>query len=105
MVYALADLQKFAGKPKLIEANQRALKAGRAYCDATEVFTEVYEVPPATLDMSVRRRECYPNPIAPTTGLGTPPPQPRFCPLLICARRNWVGREPSAPLLRIRTEH
>jgi 2-oxoglutarate ferredoxin oxidoreductase subunit alpha len=41
--------KKFAGKPELIEANQRALKAGWAYCDATEVFEHVYEVPPAEL--------------------------------------------------------
>jgi len=41
--------QKFKGKQELIEANQRALKAGYAYCEATEIFTETYEVPPAAL--------------------------------------------------------
>ncbi len=47
--------QKFSGKPNLIEANQRALKAGRAYCEATEVFTEVYEVPSARLEPGTYR--------------------------------------------------
>jgi len=41
--------KKFGGKPQLIEANQRALKAGYAYCEVTEVFDEVYHIPPAEL--------------------------------------------------------
>jgi 2-oxoglutarate ferredoxin oxidoreductase subunit alpha len=41
--------KKFQNKPELIEANQRALKAGYAYCDATELFHYTYEVAPATL--------------------------------------------------------
>ncbi len=41
--------KKFAGKTPMIEANQRALKAGFAYCEATEVFPSAYEVPPARL--------------------------------------------------------
>ncbi len=40
---------KFAGKPELIEANIRALKAGYAYCEATEQFATQYEVKPAKL--------------------------------------------------------
>ena len=41
--------QKFAGKHKIVQANQLALKAGFAYCEATEVFEHTYEVPPARL--------------------------------------------------------
>ncbi len=41
--------KKFAGKEQLIQANQLALKAGFAYCEATEVFPSAYEVPPARL--------------------------------------------------------
>jgi len=41
--------KKFAGKPDIIEANQTALKAGLAYCEATEVFHSTYEVPAAKL--------------------------------------------------------
>jgi 2-oxoglutarate ferredoxin oxidoreductase subunit alpha len=41
--------KKFAGKQQLVEANQRALRAGFAYCEATEVFPSAYEVPPARL--------------------------------------------------------
>ena len=37
-------------KPELVEANQLALKAGYAYCEATEVFQVRYEVPPAKLE-------------------------------------------------------
>jgi 2-oxoglutarate ferredoxin oxidoreductase subunit alpha len=47
--------QKFAGKRELIEANQRALKAGFAYCEATEVFEQVYEVPAAELEPGTYR--------------------------------------------------
>ncbi len=41
--------QKFAGKPNLIEANRTALKAGVAYCEASELFRSTYEVPSAKL--------------------------------------------------------
>ncbi len=41
--------RKFASKPVLAEANLRALRAGYAYCDATEAFQVSYEVPPARL--------------------------------------------------------
>ncbi len=41
--------EKFAGKDKIIQANQQALKAGFAYCEATEVFHATYEVPAAKL--------------------------------------------------------
>ena len=40
---------KFAKKPELVEANLRALKAGYAYCEATEQFATSYEVKPAKL--------------------------------------------------------
>lgn len=40
---------KFAKRPELIEANIRALKAGYAYCEATEQFATSYEVKPARL--------------------------------------------------------
>ena len=38
---------KFKKNPELVSANQTALKAGYAYCEATEVFPQVYKVPPA----------------------------------------------------------
>ncbi len=41
--------QKFKGKDDLITANKLALKAGIAYCAASEVFHETYKVPPARL--------------------------------------------------------
>ncbi len=41
--------EKFKAKPLLAEANKLALKAGYAYCDATEAFQVSYEVPPARL--------------------------------------------------------
>jgi 2-oxoglutarate ferredoxin oxidoreductase subunit alpha len=41
--------KKFTGKEALVQANQRALKAGLAYCEATEIFPSAYEVPPARL--------------------------------------------------------
>ncbi|MFQ5675628.1 MAG: 2-oxoacid:acceptor oxidoreductase subunit alpha [bacterium] len=40
---------KFAKKPELVEANLRALKAGYAYCEATEQFATSFEVKPAKL--------------------------------------------------------
>jgi len=40
---------KFKKKPVLAEANKLALKAGYAYCDATEAFQTSYEVPAAKL--------------------------------------------------------
>ena len=47
--------RKFAGKPKLVQANQTALKAGYAYCDATELFRSTFEVPPAELEPGTYR--------------------------------------------------
>jgi 2-oxoglutarate ferredoxin oxidoreductase subunit alpha len=47
--------KKFRGKQELIQANQLALKAGFAYCEATEVFEEVYEVPAAELEPGTYR--------------------------------------------------
>ncbi len=41
--------QKFGAKPVLAEANRLAMKAGYAYCEATEAFQVSYEVPPARL--------------------------------------------------------
>jgi hypothetical protein len=41
---------KFKSKPVLAEANKIAMKAGYAYCDATEAFQVRYEVPPAKLE-------------------------------------------------------
>ena len=46
---------KFKGKPVLAEANKIAMKAGYAYCDATEAFQVRYEVPPAKLEPGVYR--------------------------------------------------
>jgi 2-oxoglutarate ferredoxin oxidoreductase subunit alpha len=46
---------KFKGKEELIRANQRALKAGYSYCDATEVFHDVYDVAPAKLEPGTYR--------------------------------------------------
>lgn len=40
---------KFAKRPELVEANLVALKAGYAYCEATEQFATSYEVKPAKL--------------------------------------------------------
>ena len=42
--------EKFGGKPVLAEANKLAMKAGYAYCDATEAFQVRYEVPAAKLE-------------------------------------------------------
>ena len=41
--------EKFSKQPDLAEANRLAMKAGIAYCEATEVFQVQYEVPPAKL--------------------------------------------------------
>ncbi len=41
--------EKFGGKPILAEANKLALKAGYAYCEATEAFQVSYEIPRARL--------------------------------------------------------
>jgi 2-oxoglutarate ferredoxin oxidoreductase subunit alpha len=41
--------RKFKSKPKFIEANTLALKAGYAFGEATELFQVTYEVPPAQL--------------------------------------------------------
>ncbi len=46
---------KFAGKPKLVEANLNALKAGVAFCEATEQFRSTYKVPPAKLEPGTYR--------------------------------------------------
>jgi 2-oxoglutarate ferredoxin oxidoreductase subunit alpha len=46
---------KFRSKPVLAEANKIAMKAGYAYCDATEAFQTRYEVPPAKLEPGVYR--------------------------------------------------
>jgi len=46
---------KFAAAPQLREANRRALQAGITYCEATEVFTESYSVPPAAAAPGVYR--------------------------------------------------
>jgi len=40
---------KFSKKPLLVEANKLAMKAGYAYCEATEAFQVTYEIPPAKL--------------------------------------------------------
>jgi 2-oxoglutarate ferredoxin oxidoreductase subunit alpha len=47
--------RKFAGKEQLIEANRLALKAGYAYCEATEQFANFYEVPAARLEPGTYR--------------------------------------------------
>jgi 2-oxoglutarate ferredoxin oxidoreductase subunit alpha len=47
--------EKFRAKPVLAEANKLALKAGYAYCDATEAFQTSFEVPPARLAPGVYR--------------------------------------------------
>src|SRR5213079_709163 len=45
--------EKFGSKPVLAEANKLAMKAGYAYCDATEAFQVRYEVPAAKLEPGV----------------------------------------------------
>ena len=47
--------EKFGAKPVLAEANKLAMKAGYAFCDATEAFQVTYEVPPAKLAPGVYR--------------------------------------------------
>ena len=42
--------EKFGKQPELAEANLLAMRAGIAYCEATEVFQVQYEVPPAKLE-------------------------------------------------------
>jgi 2-oxoglutarate ferredoxin oxidoreductase subunit alpha len=46
---------KFKAKALLAEANKRAMKAGYAYCEATEAFQVSYEIPPAKLSPGVYR--------------------------------------------------
>src|ERR1051325_783400 len=46
---------KFAKKPLLVEANKLAMKAGYAYCEATEAFQISYEIPPAKLEPGLYR--------------------------------------------------
>ncbi|HLA16591.1 MAG TPA: 2-oxoacid:acceptor oxidoreductase subunit alpha [Candidatus Limnocylindrales bacterium] len=40
---------KFAARPVFVEANQRALRAGYAFAETTEMFHSIYRVRPATL--------------------------------------------------------
>jgi 2-oxoglutarate ferredoxin oxidoreductase subunit alpha len=47
--------EKFGKKPILAEANKLAMKAGYAYCDATEAFQTSYEVPAAKLTPGLYR--------------------------------------------------
>jgi 2-oxoglutarate/2-oxoacid ferredoxin oxidoreductase subunit alpha len=47
--------EKFGKKPILAEANKLAMKAGYAFCDATEAFQTSYEVPPAKLTPGLYR--------------------------------------------------
>jgi 2-oxoglutarate ferredoxin oxidoreductase subunit alpha len=47
--------EKFRAKAILAEANKLALKAGYAYCDATQAFQVQYDVPPAKLAPGVYR--------------------------------------------------
>lgn len=46
---------KFRGKEQVIQANRLALKAGFAFCEATEVFHHTYEVPKAKLEPGTYR--------------------------------------------------
>jgi 2-oxoglutarate/2-oxoacid ferredoxin oxidoreductase subunit alpha len=46
---------KFKNKPLLVQANLLAMKAGYAYCDATEAFQISYEIPPAKLEPGLYR--------------------------------------------------
>ena len=39
--------EKFSRDAKLAEANRRSLQAGFTFCEATEVFSESYSIPPA----------------------------------------------------------
>jgi 2-oxoglutarate ferredoxin oxidoreductase subunit alpha len=46
---------KFKDKPVLVEANKLAMKAGYAYCEATEAFQVSYDIPPAKLSPGLYR--------------------------------------------------
>jgi 2-oxoglutarate ferredoxin oxidoreductase subunit alpha len=46
---------KFKSKPILAEANKLAMRAGYAYCEATEAFQTSYEIPPAKLSPGTYR--------------------------------------------------
>jgi 2-oxoglutarate ferredoxin oxidoreductase subunit alpha len=46
---------KFRAKPVLAEANKLAMKAGYAYCEATEEFEVSYVIPPARLSPGLYR--------------------------------------------------
>jgi 2-oxoglutarate ferredoxin oxidoreductase subunit alpha len=46
---------KFGKKPVLAEANKLAMKAGYAYCEATEAFQVTYDIPPAKLSPGTYR--------------------------------------------------
>ncbi len=46
---------KFKKKPEIMEANQRALKAGFYYGESTEIFTTRYDVKPAKLPSGIYR--------------------------------------------------
>src|SRR6202012_2343357 len=47
--------EKFKSKPLLVQANLLAMKAGYAYCDATEAFQITYEITPAKLEPGMYR--------------------------------------------------
>jgi 2-oxoglutarate ferredoxin oxidoreductase subunit alpha len=47
--------QKFSGRPVVAEANRRALKAGYAFGETTEMFHTTYRVPKAKLDPGTYR--------------------------------------------------
>jgi 2-oxoglutarate ferredoxin oxidoreductase subunit alpha len=46
---------KFKDRPEIVQANTLALRAGYAYCEATEAFQVSYEVPPAKLPAGTYR--------------------------------------------------
>jgi 2-oxoglutarate ferredoxin oxidoreductase subunit alpha len=46
---------KFKSKPQLAEANKLAMKAGYAFCEATEAFQVSFEIPPAKLEKGTYR--------------------------------------------------
>jgi len=46
---------KFKAKPQLAQANKLAMKAGYAYCEATEAFQVSFEIPPAKLEKGTYR--------------------------------------------------
>lgn len=48
--------KKFASKPVWIEANSLALKAGRNYAEATEIFTTAYRVVKAKIEPGIYRQ-------------------------------------------------